>query len=328
MTNNKEYNKSTYFDYHIPPKLNFIKRLSSDADKEIIEQQGGINSIIHKLRQIEKNKFKNIPKNERLMDFAGHNNDKFIFRRSDKDKTYHKKILNNIDQNEFEVRNLTNIKKHNDSSLKVSSLIPISKKKRNTQSRMKTIKEKDNLIINILKRTAKKKRRKYSCNDDKISKNSKVSKKKPLRQKYNSSHSLIKMKTHKKLSNNKLTDLNHFTVFLKKEEKTKKHPKKESNKNLSDKKKNNNDHVSINVYSNVRESKISGNKTNKNSNKKVNFDLSEHNTEKKKQVDVNATETKNECDLININNKNKKKKHRGFPFCCLTVKDSDSFEGD
>ena len=89
--------------------------------------------------------------------------------------------------------------------------------------------------------------------------------------------------------------------------------------------------MSINIYHNVRESKsskISGNKNNKNSTKKVNFDLREHKTEKKKQLDVNTTETKSECALININNKNKKKKHRGFPFCCLTVKDSDSFEDD
>lgn len=342
MINNKEYNKSTYFDCEQSPKFKFSKRLSSDADKEKFKAKAGLNSISNKLRQIEKNKFRNIPKNEGLMDCSSiHRNDTNHNRRSNKDKTCYKSFLSGICQNELDTKNLTNIKKKlNDSNMKVSSLIPISKKKRSKQSKMKTIKEKENTIINILNKKIIKCRRKYSCGDDKVSKNSKNNKKKET--KYNSSNSLVKLKAHKRLYNNRYTDLNVIRHILKEEEKTKIVPKKESNKKISDKKNNNKDQFSTYICNNnnIRDSKlsklskISGNRSNKNSTKKVNFYLNDDKNEKKhyhvnkeeNKVEINHAKTKNECDIINISNKAKKKKCRGFPFCCLTVKDGDSSE--
>ena len=149
MNNNKEYNKSTYFDCQQSPKFKFSKRLSSDADKEKFKAKAGINSISNKLGQIDKNKFRNIPKNEGLMDGSSiHRNDTNHNRRSNKDKTYYKSLLSGIYQNELDTKNLTNIKKKiNDSNMKVSSLIPTAKKKRSKQSRMKIIKEKENHIL-------------------------------------------------------------------------------------------------------------------------------------------------------------------------------------
>ena len=343
MNNNKEYNKSTYFDCQQSPKFKFSKRLSSDADKEKFKAKAGINSISNKLRQIDKNKFRNIPKNEGLMDGSSiQRNETNHNRRSNKDKTYYKSLLSGIYQNELESKNLTNIKKKlNDSNLKVSSLIPIAKKKRSKQSRMKTIKEKENQILNILNKNIRKTRRKYSCGDEKVSKNSKNHKKNEAR--YNSTNSLVKIKPHKKLYNNRYTDLNVIRHILREEEKTKIMPKKESNKNISDKKNKNKDQFSTFIYNNnhnIRDSKlsklskISGNRSNKNSTKKVNFYVDDDKNEKKhhhvnkeeNQIDINHAKTKNECDIINISNKAKKKKYRGFPFCCLTVKDGDSSE--
>jgi len=376
MLNIKDYNKSIFFDLHNSPNLKFQKKLSVEINKEKNEDGIGINSFKNKLKKIDKNKFKNIPKNEKLMNFSTilNNNEHNIrqFRRTNKEYTHYANLLNSVYQNEFHFENSTNIKKKlNDSNLKVSSLIPISKKRFN-KSKMKTIKEKDNLVSNILRKNGKKNnRRKGSYNEDKNSKNSKLSRKRLLMKCY-SSHSLLKMKSVKRISNNKL-EIDNIKNFLKEEEKVKKIPKKElndknNNNDEEDKKhinknENNNNHIrdsklsekinNINKlennknegHNNKNETHINKNENhNKNEKEHINNKIEKNENNNKKfekknscninnsnkgenQVDINNAKTRNENEIVNYTNKVKKKKHKGFPFCCLTIK-GDNSSGD
>ena len=118
-----------------------------------------------------------------------------------KEKNYCENLVRSIylNNNRFEIANIN--KKGKENNLKMSSLIPISKKRVN-KSKNKTIKEKDNLIYIILKKekkkTSKRKRSINNIDDSRCSKNTKNSKhskasKKNIK-KYNSSQSILKVK--------------------------------------------------------------------------------------------------------------------------------------
>ena len=59
--------------------------------------------------------------------------------------------------------------------------------------------------------------------------------------------------------------------------------------------------------------------------------------QKEKPIDnnLNQIKTKNENeivknknDIVKNENKKKKKKYKGFPFCCFTINDDNSFDDD
>ena len=45
-------------------------------------------------------------------------------------------------------------------------------------------------------------------------------------------------------------------------------------------------------------------------------------------VEINNVKTKNEYEIVKYSDKEKKKKYKGFPFCCLTIKDDNSSDND
>ena len=324
MFKNKKYNKSLYFDNNNSPNL-YKKRLSTDFSKEKIEEDNGLNSFKYNLKKIDKNIFKNIPKNEKLMNYSTillNNNTNL--NNPDKRKIFYQNVLN---QNRAKIENSTNIKKKNDdTNIRVSSLIPISKKRFN-KSKMKTIKEKENLVYNILKKNYKR-NGKFNVSygsfaDDIYSKNSK----KKNENFYNSSHALLKVKkTTKKLTG--ITGIQSAKII----------PKVKSKKQLivlND----NNDIENNNIKDkNINKTKNSikknNNKRNEDSkigcidNNKFGNNKNYNNNEERNAVNIDNVKTKNEYEIENCTTKEKKRKSLGFPFCCLTSKDDNSSENE
>ena len=272
------------------------------------------NSIKNKLRQIDKNKFKNIPKNESLMNFStilfnNKNNDEN--RNSYKDKNDCPKMVSSIfiNNNRFNLKRKTK----DNNNLKISSLIPISKKRTN-KSKHKTIKEKEGVILNILKKDKKKvskRKHSYNANDSKLSKNSKHTKiTKKNREKYNSSHALIKVR---KISNNNLVDILRNGI----KEKKRKDKDKEKNSDNDDNNKNND--IKKNVE-NKNENNVSE--------KKKNNQKKENTNKESPIIDINNAKTKNETEILKYTQKEKKKKYKKFPLCCLSINDDNSSDND
>ena len=329
------YKKSICVDLEHLPNRKMTRRYSYEIkkNKNKITEESDHSNLKNKFKKIDKNKFKNIPKNEKLMNLSTivHNNKDN--EEISKDKKYCYNILNNIILNDSRFANATNIKKRSkENNLKISSLIPISKK-RFHKSKQKTINEKENIAFNILKKDIKKEikkhsKRRVSLNDkksvgSKISKHSKHSKhskssKKNQEKKFNSSHQILKVKTKKRPSSHNLGEFNemeNIKHILKDEVKSKKIPQKEENKKDEE---NNN----INKKEERKENEEKENKINEKNNKKENIN------KEKTMVDINNVKTKNEYEIIKYSNKETKKKYKGFPFCCLTIKDDNSSDND
>ena len=300
----KENQKSRDVDLYHNKKKKLNRRHSYDLKKRgIIEENSNIS--YSKFKKLTKNKFKNIPKNEQLMNFSTilHNNEN---KNNNMNNNNCLSIINDIFKIDHHLEHTTNIKKKlNENNLKISSLIPISKKRFN-KSKQRTANENDNLIINILKKELKKtSKRRKSFLEDKCSKNSKISKhtknsrsskkKKPKR--YNSSHELITINKDKE--NNIDKHIDNIISILKKDAKTRKLSKNEEGKNEEN-----------NIGKKEKDYKINEKNENLNEEKKIIF--------------INNIKTKNEYEIDKSSNKEKRKKHKPFPFCCFTVKDGNS----
>ena len=314
MNHINKFNKSNYID--VQPSLirKIDRRHSFDMNKNKNKLKTDSNSIKNKLRQIDKNKFKNIPKNESLMNFStilfnNKNNDEN--RNSYKDKNDCPKMVSSIfiNNNRFNLKRKTK----DNNNLKISSLIPISKKRTN-KSKHKTIKEKEGVILNILKKDKKKvskRKHSYNANDSKLSKNSKHTKiTKKNREKYNSSHALIKVR---KISNNNLVDILRNGI----KEKKRKDKDKEKNSDNDDNNKNND--IKKNVE-NKNENNVSE--------KKKNNQKKENTNKESPIIDINNAKTKNETEILKYTQKEKKKKYKKFPLCCLSINDDNSSDND
>lgn len=301
MNHLKEYNKCNDDDIKHNSRRN-VRRYSYEIKKGKLKVD--TISVKKKLKKIDKNKFKNIPKNDKLMNFSTilHNdkNNEDI-RTGIKEKNYCENLVRSIylNNNRFEIANIN--KKGKENNLKMSSLIPISKKRVN-KSKNKTIKEKDNLIYIILKKekkkTSKRKRSINNIDDSRCSKNTKNSKhskasKKNIK-KYNSSQSILKVKKNY---------IKNFEDIAKKEKKNKEEKIKNNIKNLEIKKEIN----------------------------EINADINHNNKSIKKEkgiIDIDNVKTKNDCNIIKITNKENRKKHKGFPLCCLTINDNNSSDNE
>ena len=314
MNHINKFNKSNYID--VQPSLirKIDRRHSFDMNKNKNKLKTDSNSIKNKLRQIDKNKFKNIPKNESLMNFStilfnNKNNDEN--RNSYKDKNDCPKMVSSIfiNNNRFNLKRKTK----DNNNLKISSLIPISKKRIN-KSKHKTIKEKEGVVLNILKKDKKKvskRKHSYNANDSKLSKNSKHTKiTKKNREKYNSSHALIKVR---KISNNNLVDILRNGI----KEKKRKDKDKEKNSDNDDNNKNND--IKKNVE-NKNENNVSE--------KKKNNQKKENTNKESPIIDINNAKTKNETEILKYTQKEKKKKYKKFPLCCLSINDDNSSDND
>ena len=331
MNNSKYFTKSKCVDLSNFKQRKMNRRRSYDIKKkELLEETK--NTLKNKLKKIEKNKFRNIPKNEN------------INKRCNKDKNYnyYVNILKNIVDNHFDN---TNIRKKTDNNLKISSLIPKSKKRYN-KPKQKTIKESESFFLNN-----KRSKKRYSCNiEDKISKHSKNSnskhtkstKKKSSKKKYNSSHEIINVKKLNKLSNNNITKFNELENakhILKDEEKSKIKPKKEKKEEIKKQEKevekkeekeeiknkeNERDNKEKNVNIILKENNINTLKINKNKRGS--------NDKRKETTYINNVKTKSEYETLKTisikEKKEKNKKYRRFPFCCLTINDNNSSDND
>jgi hypothetical protein len=218
---NKDYNKSMIFNTQQSPIFNFNKKKLFDPSNSKIDEEASKNSFKSKLKKIDKEFFNSIPKNDKLM-----NNTTILHKKSNnsnKDKQYYQNLLNEIYQNESHF-DCTNIKKKmNESNIKVSSLIPISKKMIN-KSKEKFLKEEENLKEkeDILKKNKKHSRRKGSFNIDNKN-NARRNSIKRKSKKYNSTHELIKVK--KKIGSHnprKSSEIGKIKDIIKDQEKTKK----------------------------------------------------------------------------------------------------------
>ena len=351
-----KYNQSIIFDANNSPNL-FKTRLSSDINKSKTGKGKNVSSFKCGLKKIEKNKFKNIPKNENLMNFStilDNNDNNKVVRKASQRKTCYMNFLSN----KIIFTDALNIKKKlNDNKQRVSSLIPISKN-RNRISKMKTIKEKDNLICNIFKKHGNLKKNNklnVSFNEDvnnKNHKNRKIS---------FSSNALIKMKKKKSHYSNKLTDIKNNIRKI--SSKIKISPNKEVKATYDSNKENNHikskkSHKIKEYY--IRDSKTSENKRDKSSsmkerkfseikkdsgskndkfftvkeskisNKKIK-NINDNKNEKKNEdknaiknaIDINNVKTKTD-EQINCAVKEKKKKYLGFPFCCCLTSNNDN----
>ena len=304
MNHLKEYNKCNDDDIKHNSRRN-MRRYSYEIKKGKLKVD--TISVKNKFKKIDKNKFKNIPKNDKLMNFSTilHNdkNNEDI-RTGIKEKNYCENLVRSIylNNNRFEITNIN--KKGKESNLKISSLIPISKKRKN-KSKNKTIKEKENLINIILKKEKKKaskRKRSVNNNDDsrcsKCSKHSKYSKaSKKDAKKYNSSQAILKVK--KNCTRN-------FEDFAKKETKEKKNKEEKIKNNIKN----------LEIKKEINE---------------INVDINHNNKSIRKEkgiIDINNVKTKNDCSIIKIRNKENRKKHKGFPLCCLTINENNSSDNE
>ena len=305
MNKIKDYNKSIYVDSHLIRNNKLARRHSYDLKKsKIIEEDSNISH--NKFKKLAKNKFKNIPKNQKLMNFSTIlNNNENKNNNLNIPNINYLSIINDIYKNDSHLEHATNIKKKtNENNLKVSSLIPILKKRFN-KSKQRTTNENNNLIINILKKEVKRNshsKKNLIIYDDKCSKNTKISKhtknsknsKKKRKKRFNSSHQLIQIK-------------NDGESNISKQMENIKVKNKKKNKNGENKKK----EIDIEKIEDENKDEIME-KKNKKGNKE------------KQIICINNTKTKNEYEVEKSLNKEKKKKYKRFPFCCLTMKDENS----
>ena len=281
MKNIKDYNKSCCFNLQTCPTFNFNTVKKYDPYYNKIDEESNKNSFKSKLIQLDKEKFSNIPKNEKLM-----NNSTILNKNNfnyNKDKNYYTNLLNNIYQNESHFEHTNVKKKLNDSNLRISSLIPISKKMFN-QSKGKIIKEEDIIKADDYKKKKRHSKRKGSFNEEEKLQIS-LRKKKTL--KFNSTHMLVKVKKKSCSNIRKFSGIDKARDILREEKKVKTIIKKVKNDKEEDEK-NNNDN-----YHNVHDK----NDNNKKENNKNNIDENDNN---KNNIDDN--------DNISFENKNEDKK--------------------
>ena len=350
-------------------KLN-IHPINSFPKKKRKSVQLGLDQLNHivenysfKMKNIEGNKFKNIPKNQKLTNLSLILINKEIQPPSNKDKNYYLKLLKNTDQSfEKEEKENAFIKKKLKEMNERVAILQTGRKRNKRKG--KTIKEKNN-FINPLKKIAKiKKKRKGSFNvEDKNSKNSGSKKKK--KKKFNSSSSIVKMKEKqaKEIDNirhiiNGEEKVKKLYLISEKKESEDKKISEEQNKDSSAKMSNsvtNNDYKiyikKVDENDNKNDNKNDNNTDNNNTNnnkqnednkiinkkdknkKEVKIKKETNKKEKKKEVtninnniNINYIETKNNYEVKKEENKENKKnkKRKFFCFCCLTKEDNSS----
>ena len=333
MEKKKEMSKSGVFPV-IPFKKK--KRKSVQLTIEQLSQVADNYSFKTKLKNVEGNKFKKIPKNNKLTNLSliQVNNEL----KSNKDKNDNLTLLNSAKPNKEE-ENVSIEKKFK--AMNVKSNNEQKGKKRN-KIRVNTIKEKSDMINFLKKSTKIKRRRKASFNREEKGSDNGDSKKKKKKQ-YNSSQSITEIK------NKEERELDNIRHILNVEEKVKKvNIRKEENKeneekniksnnsnlnNDNDVKKKENNNIKDNNQGNKETN--NNNKLNINKNKQESVDKKEKNNKKEKKkevtninnnININYIETKNNYEVKpeekNENNKNKTRKK--FCFCCLTKEDNSS----
>ena len=307
MNKIKDYNKSIYVDSQHIRNNKLTRRHSYDLKKsKIIEEDSNISH--NKFKKLAKNKFRNIPKNQKLMNFSTIlNNNENKNNNLNIPNINYLSIINDIYKNDSHLEHATNIKKKTNESNKASSLIPISKK-RFSKSKQRTTNENNNLIINILKKEVKRNshsKKNLIIYDDKCSKNTKISKhtknsknsKKKRKKRFNSSQQLIQIKNDEGSNISKqMENIRNNKVKNKKKNRNGENKKKE---------------IDIEKIEDENKDEIIEKKNKKG--------------DKEKQIIcINNAKTKNENEVEKSLNKEKKKKYRRFPFCCLTMKDENS----
>ena len=354
MEEQKENNNNNKLNIH--PINSFPKKKRKSVQLGLDQLNHIVENYSFKMKNIEGNKFKNIPKNQKLTNLSLILINKEIQPPSNKDKNYYLKLLKNTDQS-FE-------KEEKENAFIKKKLKEMNERVAILQTGRKRIKEKNN-FINPLKKIAKiKKKRKGSFNvEDKNSKNSGSKKKKKKR--FNSSSSIVKMKEKqaKEIDNirhiiNGEEKVKKLYLISEKKESEDKKISEEQNKDSSAKMSNsvtNNDYKiyikKVDENDNKNDNKNDNNTDNNNTNnnkqnednkiinkkdknkKEVKIKKETNKKEKKKEVtninnniNINYIETKNNYEVKkeekNENKKNKKKKF--FCFCCLTKEENSS----
>lgn len=284
------------------PKKPINRKYSYEARKIKKQEEKNTNSFKNKLKKVDQNKFKNIPKSSNCSFIIINNENNKD--ENNKEKNQCLNLLNNIFLKEEHLNN-TNIKqKLNESNLKISSLIPKSKKRK---TKTKTIKEKESLVSHFLSKNKKVKRKKSFNFEDNNSKSTKKGK-------YNSSKLLLNMNYTKKNSNILLTNMKKIDLIkkmLNNEMKTKNLKKEEKNSIKKD----------INNKKNSKKKDEKAEKTEKTVNNK------ERTNTKKEVANINNDKNRNVYEIKNVSKTEKaqkKKKHKRFPFCCIPINE-DSF---
>ena len=355
--NNIDNNKSNIF-----PIRSFQKKKRKSVQLGLDHLNQIVENYSLQMKNVEGNKFKNIPKNKKLTNLSLVLINNEIQNPSNKDKNYYLNLLKNTDQSiEKEEEENAFIKKKLKEMNERVAILQTGRKRGKRKG--KTIKERSNFINALNKHAKLKKRRKGSFNaDDKISKNS--GSKKRRKKKFNSSKSIVNLK------DKQAKEIDNIRHIINGEEKIKKlyliSEKKESeDKKESEGQKDSSAKMSNSVTDNDYKIYIhkAGDNTNKNSNtnknnnknnednKNKNINENDKNTnkneikikkvnnnnnnkkEKKKEVtninnniNINYIETKNNYEVKKEEKKENKKnkKRKFFCFCCLTKEDNSS----
>ena len=224
MRNIKDYNKSLCFNFQQSPRFNNEKKKLFDPYSSKIDEGSSKHTFKNKLKQLEKDKFSNIPKNENLMNYST-----ILHKKShenNKDQNYYINLLNNIYQQEQHLDN-TNIKKKLNENLKISSIIPVSRKMVDqTKEKIKEEKNKDDFLK---KNNRKNSRRRTSFND--LTKFHRKNSKRLTKNSF-SSLNFLNAKKRNSQSLRRMSEIGKVLEYLKEEEKVKKYKKeKEGNDN-------------------------------------------------------------------------------------------------
>ena len=230
MTKNPEFSKSNVF-----PNISLQKQkrksvqLSLDLLGQLVKENNP--SVKSKIKNVEGNKFKNIPKNKKLSNLTFVLLNKSL-QSQNKNKDYYLNLINKTDENQHKEmeKNIIRKKMNEMNEMDVKEKYDKNEKnEKNVKKRVKirgqTIKEKND-IISVLKKTTKiKRKRKSSYNrDDKVSKSNGSKRKK--RKQCSSSNSMINLKNNK----NKAKEMDNIRHIINAEEKVKKiYIKKEEN---------------------------------------------------------------------------------------------------
>ena len=356
--NNIDNNKSNIF-----PIRSFQKKKRKSVQLGLDHLNQIVENYSFQMKNVEGNKFKNIPKNKKLTNLSLVLINKEIQNPSNKDKNYYLNLLKNTDQSiEKEEEENAFIKKKLKEMNERVAILQTGRKRGKRKG--KTIKERSNFINALNKHAKLKKRRKGSFNaDDKISKNS--GSKKRRKKKFNSSKSIVNLKDKqaKEIDNirhiiNGEEKIKKLYLISEKKESEDKKINEEQNKDSSAKMSNsvtNNDYKiyikKVDENDNKNDNKNDNNTDNNNTNnnkqnednkiinkkdknkKEVKIKKETNKKEKKKEVtninnniNINYIETKNNYEVKKEEkNENKKnKKKKFFCFCCLTKEENSS----
>ena len=265
------------------------KHSSNNVNNNIEEEELDNYSLKHQIKKLDKDTFKNIPKKEKPRNNSTILPNIFIF---PSNKDY---IINN-DKLNTDIYN-----KILHGNLRGSNLIPKAKR---YSKPLNTIKEKDNIVYNILKRAQRNEKRKNSVNlviDESKYNYSKKTKSNILKRIGNhtskSLHKVMK-RSHKNLNTDIIDKIDGNKLMTKIDD----YKQKDSNK--------------IKIISSKHE----------NNKEDINYSLKEKIEKDKAKIDVNIINTQNVCNIV-YKDHSKKKKYKRFPFCCLTV-DGDNSDND